>query len=512
MTHATTEPRAAPAPTRGAWARDLPAGLVVALVALPLCLGIALASGAPLMAGLITGAIGGLVVSWAGGTHLLVSGPAAGLTVIVLAAVGDLGFPGLLAATTLAGLLQLGLGALRAGRLAAFVPSAVVTGMLAAIGLLLVLQQSPHLLGAALDARVHGLALLSLPWRAAAGATAGPALIGLSALAALAAWQLPAVAPLARRVPGPLAAVLVGVALAEALPHLAPALALGPASRVALPDVSAGPLALLTAPDLGALGSAATWQVAVTLAVVASLETLLSLQATDRLDPWKRRSDADRELLGQGLGNTLAGLVGGLPMTGVIVRSAANVDAGGRTWRSAFVHGVLLVAAVLAVPHLLERIPLAALAAILVHTGFKLAHPRQLAEALRAGRSYAIPFVATIALVVLTDLLVGVLAGVAVSALMALAANARHGLEVEASSGSHRVRLARAVCFVHKPSLEAALEAVPPGADLTVDGTATRAIDPDVLEILTEFDATARERGIRYRLLGVHRARVPAAH
>lgn len=503
--------RALTGPASGHLASDVGAGIVVALVALPLCLGIALASGAPASAGLVSGAIGGLVLSWAGGTSLLVSGPAAGLTVVVLAAVVELGFPAVLTATALAGLMQLGLGALRAGRLTALVPSSVVTGMLAAIGVLLVLQQTPPLLGAAVEGHPHGPALLLLPFRALVGATPGPALVGASALAVLWVWDRAALRPLRRAIPGPLVAVVTGVLVAELLSRLSPSLGLPDGARVALPDAG-GPLALFTAPDPAALLRPGVWKAALTIAAIASLETLLSMEATDRIDPLRRRSDGDRELLGQGLGNLVAGLVGGLPITGVVARSAANVEAGGRTPRSAFVHGLVLVGAVLLFPGLIERIPLAALAAILVHTGLRLADPRRFVAAWHLGRAYFLPLALTVVLVVVTDLLVGVACGFVLSAFAALATNARYGYELRVEGYSHRVELASTLCFVHKPHLYAALQAVPPGAELTVDGTHTRVIDPDLLELLHEFERTARDRGIRYQLVGIPEPPVRSAH
>lgn len=483
------------------WSADLAAGVVVSLVALPLCLGIALASGAPLVAGLITGVVGGVVVALVGRTPLLVSGPAAGLAAINLAAIDELGsFAALAAATVVAGILQLGLGAVRAGRLAWLVPSSVVTGMLAAIGVLIALQQLPYALGAP-PFRAHGAELLLAPVHALSGLTAGPLAAAAITLAVLVGWER--VPPRWRKVlPGPLVAVPAGTVAAEVL-------AIGPAFRVDLPELGAG---LLTTPDWSALASPAGWRVAGTLAVVASLETLLSLEATDRLDPERRRSDGDRELRAQGLGNTVAGLLGGLPMTGVIVRSAANVAAGGRTWRSAFTHGVLLAVAVALAPALLERVPLAALAAILVHTGWKLAHPVRFRSAVRMGWGQAVPMVATVVAVVATDLLVGVAIGLLVSMLAALVTTARHGVAVREAAGAVLVELGETVSFVHKPRLTAVLDGVGADAEVTVDATRTRAFDPDVIELLHHFATTAAERGVRCRLVGVPAPAAAVAH
>jgi MFS superfamily sulfate permease-like transporter len=512
MAHALEEELMKQSTAGHPWTADLSAGVVVFLVALPLCLGIALASGAPLVSGLVAGVIGGLVISAIGRTPLLVSGPAAGLAAIVLAAITELGsFQALLAAIVIAGILQLGMGLLRLGRFAILVPSSVVTGMLAAIGILLVLQQLPYALGATVE-RGHGLEMLLTPFKALPHASLGPTLVAGATLLVLSLWsRVPA--SVRTRLPGPLAAVLTGTLVAETLALLGTPLL--PANLVSLPDLSQG-LSVLSSPDWNMLTQPGTWRIAVTLALVASLETLLSLEAVDRLDPLRRRSNPDRELVAQGLGNTISGLLGGLPITGVIVRSAANVSAGGRTWRSAFAHGVLLLVAILAVPGLISHIPLAALAAVLIHTGFGLAHPQRFVAALRIGRSYLMPLVVTVVGVVATDLLVGVAIGLVASALATLWANARHGLDVvsDSSDGAHRirVRLAPTVSFVHKPRLHELLEATPEGASVTVDATQTRAFDHDVLELLHRFTDTARDRGIRYQLVGVPAARQASAH
>ncbi len=507
-------PAAPPSAARASTtAADLTAGLVVCLVALPLCLGIALASGAPLFSGIITGIVGGLVVAWLGGSALLVSGPAAGLAAIVLAAITDLGtFEAFLAACAIAGVMQIVMGLARWGKLGALFPSPVVNGMLAAIGVLLLLQQFPHAVGARLPGGAKGLALFLLPVRALPLAVAGATLVGAASLAVLLAWDRPAFARLRGRLPGPLVAVVLGTLLAESL-AFSPSLALPAAARVDLPDMSAGLGSLLRLPDVGALARVDTWRVAVTLAIVASLETLLSMHATDRMDPLKRTSDADRELLGQGVGNLLAGLLGGIPMTGVIVRSAANVNAGGRTRLSAFVHGVLLAAAVFALPSLLERIPLAALAAVLLHTGWKLAHPTRFVEAVRLGRSYALPMIATVVAVVATDLLVGVFTGLAVAAVPALLDRGRHGLRVERGDPSRpRVLLPPSASFVVKPGLQKALAGLPQGAHVTIDGSATTSFDHDILEWLHGLRETASAHGHSYDLISVPAPRAAGGH
>jgi MFS superfamily sulfate permease-like transporter len=483
------------------WRADLRAGLVVFLVALPLCLGVALASGAPLSAGLVTGIVGGVVVARLSGSQLMVSGPAAGLTAIVFVAIGQLGFPAFLVAVVLAGALQLVLFALRAGIIAYFFPSSVIKGMLAAIGLTLVIKQLPYVFGAGIGA-------------AETAVRAGPTIIAALSLAILVAWDRPALARIKQLVPAPLA--VVAAALAASLGFAAmPALAIPTDALVQLPR--GGWREALIAPDWSSIGSPAVWGVAVTLALVASLETLLSLDATDKLDPLKRTSSANRELMAQGTGNIITGLLGGLPMTGVIVRSAVNVGAGGRTWRSSCFHGLLLLLAVLVLAPVLARIPLAALAMILVHTGFRLAHPRAFRDAMRAGVGYGVPFVATVVAILATDLLVGIAIGLAVGAFFVLLESYKHAYVYhrEESADHHVVRLSLAeeVSFLNKARINAALRELPDGCVATVDGSRSRYIDPDVIEILHEFRERAAAKRVELRLVGIpERSMLTSAH
>jgi MFS superfamily sulfate permease-like transporter len=499
------------------WRCDLPAGLVVFLVAVPLCLGIALASGAPLVAGLVSGVIGGLVVSLLSGSQLMVSGPAAGLTAIVIAAIGQLGsFEAFLVSVVLAGVLQLGLAALRAGIIGYFFPSSVIKGMLAAIGLILILKQLPHAVGYDVNAMGDeafresqaGNTFTSLV-AAARALTLGPTLLGALSLVLLVLLDHPAVKRRARLLPGPLIIVVLGVLANELAVAVAPALTIDASHRVQLPQASsfAEWLGLISTPDWSALGRADTWRIALTIALVASLETLLSLEATDKIDPYKREAPPNRELFAQGVGNTLCGLIGGLPITGVIVRSSVNIDAGARTRASAFFHGVLLLVAVLAFPGLLNRIPLASLAAILLFTGYKLAHPRLFRTAYRLGWSQFLPFVATVVAIVLTDLLVGIGVGLAVGAFFVLKNNYEHPFH-RTTEHSHeanvlRLTLSEETSFLNKASIVSTLNALPPGTAVEVDGTRARYIDYDVLEILNDFRETARLRNIRLRLLGI---------
>lgn len=485
------------------WREDLGAGLVVFLVALPLCLGIALASGAPLAAGLVTGAVGGLMVSRLSGSQLMVSGPAAGLTAIVLAAITELGsFQAFTVAVAMAGALQILFGLLRAGVIGNFFPSSVIRGMLAGIGLILIVKQLPYALGIAVQSGGGIVKQIgqTLPFVLA---------LTLMSLALLTYW--PRMAPAAWRkfLPAPLAVVLLSGLAAWMLGILVPDGALPAHAMVALPvPQSMSDLgAYFTAPGWQVLTNPTVYKVAATVAIVASLESLLSLEATDKLDPLKRASSPDRELLAQGVGNVVCGLIGGLPMTGVIVRSAANVDAGGRTWRASFIHGVMLVGAVATVPTLLNRIPVAALAAVLIYTGFKLAHPSQIIDACKRGPKYALPFLGTIAVILLTDLLTGIAVGVAISVFFVVLDSTRNAFSFEQQADeAHQqilLTLAEEVTFLNKARISSVLQTVPVGATVTVDATKSKHLDHDVVELLHEQSRKAQDRGIRFVLIGV---------
>jgi MFS superfamily sulfate permease-like transporter len=473
---------------RETWRVDLRAALVMVLVALPLCLGIALASGAPLMAGLVSGIIGGLVVGFASGSHLMVSGPAAGLTAIVLGAIATLGFPALLTAVFLAGLMQIALGLLRAGDIGYYFPNAVIRGMLTGIGLIIVLRQLPYAFGADTGTAAAGLVA------AFGNLHIGAIAISALTLAILVLWEQPFMRPFAI-VPGALVAVVACTVLNAVF---GPAMAVQGAQLVALPVI--GSLAELDAaldsPLWAALTNSAVWVTAATIAIVASMETLLSLEATDRIDPLKREAPANRELVAQGLGNMLCGLAGGLPMTGVIVRSSVNIYAGAKTRVSAIAHGGLLLVALLTIPGLLNLIPLAVLAMVLVHTGFKLAHPRQLKHFLGQGFRQWLPFCATVVAIVLEDLLIGIAVGLAISLLFILHEHLSAPCfdEEHPDADTTLLRLNKHLTFLHKASLTAALQAFKPGSRVIIDGVKNRYMDHDVLDVLREFAESAHER------------------
>lgn len=497
----------------GSLRRDLPASIVVFLVALPLCLGIALASGAPLVAGLVSGVVGGLAVPIVSGAALAVSGPAAGLTSIVAAGVAQHGYGKFLAAVVLAGLLQISLGLLRAGFLAYYVPSSVIRGLLAGIGAIILFNQLPHAVGLDMGQRAGE------PWSTlAAHVRPGAALIAGVGLLVLVLWER---LPAARRpafVPGPLLAVLLGVAVNAGLGRFAPEWALAGAELVRLPSVEVASLmAALPTPELlapfaggGPFGlDLDLLRTAAVLAAVASIETLLCIEAIDKLDPLKRTTPTSRELVAQGIGNTLSGLLGGLPITAVVVRGSANVQAGGKTWRSAMLHGLWLLVAVVSIPAALNLIPLAALAAVLLHVGYKLTPPRLFATMYRQGREPFTAFAATFLGVIATNLLAGVALGIAVSITQILWRNfqapyfihSRSDLPVDGVDTT-RIVFAEHVSFWHKASVVRVLHEVPAGARLELDARQARYVDYDVLEVVARFQHEAPQRGIALALVG----------
>ena len=470
---------------------DAVAGVVVFLVALPLCLGIAVACGVPPVSGLIAGIVGGTVVPWISRSSLSVTGPAAGLTSIVLAEVAHLGgIPPFLTAVIIAGVLQFGFGVLRTGRFATLVPSAVIKGMLAAIGITIIWKQLPVAFG------VTG-GLTDIPAQFHQGA----ALIAVVSLVMLYGWKH---TPLARfkLISPALVVVVVTSLLAKALQGAG--MGLMPSQFVDVPLGGVGALwAAMPRPDMTAFVNPAVWVAGATIAVVASIETLLSLQAVDRLDPLKRHSPPDRELLAQGTANAVSGLLGGLPVTAVIVRSGANVAAGGRERLSSLVHGVLLLVAVIFAGALLNQIPLATLAAVLIQVGLNLCKPALFSTQARLGVTQLLPFAITIAAVLALDLLKGVIVGIVMGVVFVLAENARRAVVAEKDShGIWRMRFRRDGTFVSKPGIVAVLDEVEDGEEVVIDGTGEY-IDHDVKEVLATFAADAAHRRIKVTLVGI---------
>ena len=493
---------------------DASAGLVVFLVALPLCLGIALASGAPLFAGILAGIIGGLVVAALSGSEVSVSGPAAGLAVIVATAIQQLGnFPAFQAAVVLAGVVQLAFGALRFGSVANYVPSSVLKGMLAGIGLVIILKQIPHAVGRDNDyegdfsfLEKAGDNTFTDIIKALYASNGEAILITLCCMGLLVAWDSATLRKLkfVQAFPGALAAVVLGTAMNEIFRSLFPNFHLRAEDGhlVALPLVnSAGDLLkLLSWPDFSAMLRQDVWMTALTLAVVASLETLLSLEAADKLDPFKRVSSPNRELFAQGLGNLASGMVGGLPITSVVVRTSANIYAGGRTRASAMVHGGLLLLAVLLVPGWLNRVPLSCLAAILILIGYKLAKVKLFRTMYGAGLNQFLPFLATVLGVVLIDLLKGVLLGLAVGLFFVLRANHHRATTVVNDGAYYLLRFNKDMSFLNKADLKLQLAAIPDGSRLLIDGHHATFVDTDIDDVIADFLENARHRHIAVEL------------
>lgn len=506
--------------------RDVPAGVVVFLVALPLCLGIALASGAPLFSGVIAGIVAGVVVSLFSGSELSVSGPAAGLTVVVAAAITKLGgFETFTVAVVLAGLIQIAFGALRAGVIGNYVPNSVIRGMLAAIGVVIVLKQIPHALGddrdyigdeAFLQTQTDQLNTFTEMFYSFASPSAGAVAISLLSLAILFAWERPAIK---RRswsglIPAPLLVVIAGTLLNEAFGLLRPDWKLDSAAHlVSLPVASSARefFAFFTVPDFAAVARTDVWIVAVTIALVGSVETLLCLEATDQLDPEKRMSDTNRELRAQGIGNALSGLLGGLPLTSVIVRSSANVYAGARTRLSAFVHGAVMLVAVALLARYLNHIPLAALASILLAVGYKLASHKIVKEMWTKGPTQFIPFFVTVVAIVGSDLLTGIAIGLLTGIFFVIRTNHHSALTVVDDGETWLLRFNKDMSFVNKTELKGRLRSIPDRARLIIDGTKALYVDVDIYETLKEFETAATFRGIEIEYHNVFDKQIQAA-
>lgn len=492
--------------------KDLPAGIVVFLVALPLCLGIAMASGAPLFAGILTGIIGGIVVSSISGSQLSVSGPAAGLTVIVFSAIASLGsYQTFLLAVVLAGFFQIILGFLKAGIIANYFPSAVIEGMLAAIGIILILKQLPHAVG--YDSDFEGDEsffqndqgnTFSAINEALSKFTYGAVVISLLSILILIYWpKLKKVS----MIPAPVIVVATGIILSSLFQNTS--FALNAEHLVTIPVVNSFSefTALFSMPDFSQISNKNVWTVAFTIAIVASIETLLCIEAVDKIDPIKRTSPTNRELVAQGIGNMTSGMLGGLPMTSVIVRSSVNVNAGGRTKMSAIFHGTWLLLAILFIPLLLNKIPLACLAAILLLTGYKLARIELFKKMWVHGKDQFIPFVVTVLAVVFTDLLKGVAVGMLVGIFYILRNNLRnpyfYNIERNGDKKLIKIRLAQEVSFLNKAAIQYTLNNLPKESDVVIDGTDSMYIDKDVLEIIENFKHNAYTKATIVSLVNI---------
>ena len=498
--------------------QDLPASIVVFFVALPLCLCIALASGAPLFSGLIAGIIGGIVVGALSGSSIGVSGPAAGLAAIVLAAIGTLGgYENFLVAVVLGGFIQLAFGLLQAGVIGYYFPSSVIKGMLTGIGIIIILKQIPHFFGYDADPegdfaffQVDGQNTFSEILQAVNNISPGSTLIALIGLGIIILWErvLTKKAKIFQLIQGPLVAVVLGIVfylitkgnevMTIAQEHLV---------SVPVPEDAASFLGQFSFPNFAVIGKPEIWITAFTIALVASLETLLCVEATDKLDPEKRVTPTNRELLAQGTGNVISGMIGGLPITQVIVRSSANIQSGGKTKLSAIIHGFFLLISVILIPRLLNMIPLSVLAAILLVVGYKLAKPTLFKKMYELGWKQFVPFTVTVVGIIFTDLLVGIGLGLGVGIIVILIKSYQNShflhIEDQMSNGKHKMKmtLAEEVTFFNKGAILKELDGIPENTYLELDVRSTRYLDNDIIEILDDFAFKAKNRHIDIHLI-----------
>ena len=509
--------------------RDLPAGLVVFLVALPLCLGISLASGAPFFSGLISGIIGGIVVGLLSTSNLSVSGPAAGLAALVLAAITNIGsFELFLCAVLIAGILQVLMGIGRLGGIAEYFPSSVIKGMLTSIGILIVAKQIPHAVGYDRDEKGMLTQLfpfgnedwheLLLPLQ---HIDVGVLFICLLSMAIMLLWDKPFIKKRVKMVPGALVAVIVSVVLNELFKSTSSPMAIADEHLVQIK--AAGSVSeffgFFRFPDFSGFANGKVIVTGIMIAIIASLETLLSIEAVDNLDPERHVTNTNKELFAQGIGNIASGLIGGLPITSVIVRSSANINAGAKTNLSTIFHGLLLLVCVVSIPFLLNMIPLASLAAILLLTGYKLAKPSMFMQVIKNGKYQAIPFFTTVAVIIGIDLLglyppfkgegllIGVVAGLFVASLAILHGNLKNSYyfhkEDYHDNDVIQMHLSEEVSFLNKASIRETLEHIPHNSTIVIDARSTKYIDFDVLELIKEFrDIKAPLKNINCTLNG----------
>ncbi len=494
---------------------DLPASLVVFFVAVPLCLGIALASGAPLFAGIIAGIVGGIVVGVASGSPLGVSGPAAGLVVIVLTSIATLNgsWEAFLMAVVLAGIIQLILGYAKAGFIAYFFPSSVIKGMLTGIGLLIILKQIPHALGWDNDAfgevafyQPDGQNTFSEIFRAFDFLTPGAVLIAAMSLAVLILWDTVLIKKhkIFGMINGPLVVVVLGITMNYIFQNgiLNFSLAADQVVRIPVPENLAGFFSQFTFPDFSAISNFEVWKIAIVLTIVASLETLLCVEATDKMDPDKRITPTNRELKAQGLGNVISGLIGGLPVTQVIVRSSANINFGGKTKMSAIFHGFFLLISALTIASVLNRIPLASLAAILLVVGYKLAKPSLFKQMYKLGWEQFVPFTVTVVAILATDLLKGISTGLIFGLFYTLRhsyRNSYHMKDIKTHKEGHEIHhlvLAEEVSFFNKASVVKALSDIPSNSEVIIDCSNSKSIAYDVVELIKEYEVNAKSKNI----------------
>lgn len=500
---------------------DFASGLVVFLVALPLCLGIALASGAPLFSGIIAGVVGGIIVGYLSQSHLSVSGPAAGLTAIVLTAITDLGsFNAFLLAVLIAGLIQLALGFIKAGTISNYFPNNVIEGMLAGIGVIIILKQIPHAFGYDPDFegdesffQPDGQNTFSELFQIVDHIQLGSVIIAIISLAILILWNKVEVLKKIKLIPPALVAVIVSILLNEFFIQSGSIFAIAKEHLVSLPVPTTFEefKNILVTPDFTAITNSKVWIVAITIAVVASIETLLCIEAADRMDALKRFTNTNIELKAQGIGNIVSSLLGGLPMTSVVVRTSANNAAGAKSKMSAIIHGALLLVSVLAIPAILNKIPLATLAAVLLLVGYKLANPSTIKHFWEKGKYQFIPFIATFGAVVFTDLLKGVALGMIISVIFVLKGNLKRAYNFrkeEYKDGDIiHIDLAQEVSFLNKAAIKETIASIPENSKVIINASDTVYIAHDVLDLIKEFKKIrSKEENIKVKLIGFKEA------
>lgn len=493
---------------------DLPASIVVFLVALPLCLGVALASGAPLLSGIIAGIIGGLVVGALSQSHASVSGPAAGLAAVVLSSITQLGsFDTFLLAVVIAGAIQLIAGIAKSGFIANYIPSNVIKGLLAAIGIILILKQIPHAVGFDRDTeddftffQKDGENTFSELLNIFNFFSWGAIIISVLSLLVLIYWDKTPMKKV-KIFPASLFVVILGVVINAVFQNIFPGIAIATEHLVNIPKFE-GINSMITLPNFGSIGNVQVWVVAFTIAIIASLETLLNLEAVENIDPRKRQASPNIELIAQGVGNMLSGMVGGIPVTSVIVRSSVNINAGAESKLSTILHGVFLLCSIVVLSPIINLIPLASLACILIFTGYKLAKISLFKEMYSKGQDQFIPFIATILAIVFTDLLLGVLIGLAISIFYILKSNFLNPFVLQKETmhedETMRLELPNQVSFLNKASIKDTLWSVPPNSKVIIDATYSDFIDSDVLEIINNFKTTvSKEKSIKLNIVGL---------
>jgi len=502
-------------------AADIPASVVVFLVALPLCLGIALGSGAPLFSGIIAGMVGGIVIGLLSGSPLSISGPAAGLTAIVAVAVGKMpAYEAFLLSVVIAGVLQVILGFLKAGIIGDYIPNSVIRGMLASIGLVLILKQFPHLIGFDKDYsgdetffQFDSNNTFSELINSVNNITPFALIIGLISIVILLVWDRPALKKkkFFKNLPGPLVVVVSGILINVffSVPGTRNSLNISQLVNLPIATDFASFSSFFMFPKWEYLNNADVWTVGLTIALVASIETLLGIEAVDKLDPLKRRTPANRELKAQGIGNIVSGLLGGLPLTSVIVRGSANVEAGAKSKFSAIMHGFLILLSVLFIPGLLNKIPLSALAAILILTGYKLVKPSIFKEIYQKGWDQFVPFFVTLIAILFTDLLIGILVGTVVALFSLIRSNFKSAVMVVHDNDKYLVRFRKDISFLNKPIVKEKLESVPADSYVLIDMTRADFIDKDIIDVVNEFLQHAHLKNI---VVEIKKSRFKAGH